>query len=327
MRLDVIIPTYNRRQLLEAALESVLRAEPPPDLTVEVTVADNDSTDGTDELVEGWRDRFGGRLHRVVVTRRGKSSALNAGIAATCGELVGMIDDDERVDPAWFRCIAEAFRDPGVDFIGGPYLPLWGAPPPAWLPLDYRGALAWVEPGDRIAPYGDGYPGILMGGNAVIRRPVLERVGAYSTDLGPTPDHRLMSCEDEDMYLRLLAAGARGMYRPDLVVHHYIPPERLTRHYFRRWCFWRGVSRGVLDRTQPASVVYLAGIPRYLFGKAARAAGRLATAPLRPRRESRRIFSDELTLWDLTGFFYGKHLYRRTRRRRDTRSPMAWERR
>jgi glucosyl-dolichyl phosphate glucuronosyltransferase len=310
MRLDVIIPTHNRRALLEQTLESLVRAPVPDGLSVEVTVVDNDSTDGTVEVAHRWRERFGGRFRCLHERRGGKSHALNAGIAATTGDLVGMIDDDEQVDPEWFRCVREAFEDPTVDFIGGPYLPLWGGRQPDWLPEEYRGAVAWVEPRKRITAYGDGYPGILMGGNAVIRRTVLERVGPYAVNLGPTPRYRLMSCEDEEMYFRLLTVGARGVYRPDLVVHHYISPDRLTRHYFRRWCFWRGVSRGVLDRMRRAPVAYLAGVPRYLFGRTARALGRLLKAPFSRRREPGAVFADELTIWDLAGFVYGKHLYR-----------------
>ena len=77
-----------------------------------------------------------------------------------------------------------------------------------------------------------------------------------------------MSCEDEDTFKRLLALGARGSYRPDLIVHHYVAPERVAKGYFRRWCFWRGVSLGMLDRQQPQDVAYLLGVPRYLYGRA-----------------------------------------------------------
>ena len=52
-----------------------------------------------------------------------------------------------------------------------------------------------------------------MGGNAVIRRSMLEKVGPYKTWLGRT-DKGLLSGEDEDMYHRLLAAGARGFTYP-----------------------------------------------------------------------------------------------------------------
>jgi glycosyltransferase involved in cell wall biosynthesis len=309
MRLDVVIPTHNRAALLPRALESLLAADRPDGLDVGVTVVDNRSTDDTRGVIESFVSRFGGRLQYVYESTAGRSPALNAGIAATRGDLVGMIDDDEEVDRRWLVTIAAAFEDPATDFVGGPYLPRWGAQRPVWLGSAYGSVIGWTESGQAIQQFGPGCHAMLMGGNAVIRRPVLERVGPYSVDLGRTPGKRLMSCEDEDMFTRLLSIGDRGFYRPDLIIHHYVPPERLTKRYFRRWCFWRGVSQGLLDRRRPAPVPYLLGVPRYLIGIAMRGAVDSLRA-LFGRREPARTFQNELAWWDLAGFFYGKHVYR-----------------
>ena len=309
MRLDVLIATYNRATLLTRTLESLLAAERPAGLDVMVTVADNRSTDNTRGVVDGFKPRFDGRLQYLHESKAGRSHALNAAIAATSGELGGMLDDDEEVDRRWLVTIADAFADPSTDFIGGPYVPQWGGERPAWLGTAYKAAVGWVDGGPRIQRYGPGFDGMLMGGNAVIRRAILQRVGPYSPDLGRSSDGRLLSCEDRDMFNRLLAVGARGYYRPDLVILHYVPPERLTKRYFRRWSFWHGVSLGVLDRRQPEPVPHLIGVPRYMVGLAVRATADTVRRIVR-RREPARIFANELALWDVVGFFYGKHVYR-----------------
>ena len=309
MRLDVLIATYNRSDLLADALESVLVADRPAGWDVSVTVIDNRSTDDTKAVVESFIPRFDGRLHYLYEPQAGRSHALNAGIAATRGDLVAMIDDDEQVDRRWLVTIAEAFEDPATDFIGGPYVPRWGGERPTWLGAAYKAAVGWVDGGPHIEQYGPRFDGMLMGGNAVIRRSLLNRVGPYATDLGRSSDGRLLSCEDRDMFERLLAAGATGFYRPDLVILHYVPPERLTKKYFRRWSFWHGVSRGVLDRRRPAPVPYLLGVPRYMIGLAVRSAIDTARRIFR-RREAAHLFKNELAWWDLVGFVYGKHVYR-----------------
>jgi glycosyltransferase involved in cell wall biosynthesis len=309
MRLDVVIPTHNRAAMLPRALESLLAADRPDGLEVGVTVVDNRSTDDTREVVESFVPRFRGLLQYVYESNPGRSHALNAGIAATRDDLVGMIDDDEEVDRGWLLTIAAAFEESTTDFIGGPYVPRWGGERPVWLGTAYGSVIGWTESGQATQLFGPGCAAMLMGGNAVIRRSVLERVGPYSVDLGRTPGRRLMSCEDEDMFTRLLAIGARGFYRPDLTIHHYVPPERLTKRYFRRWCFWRGVSQGVLDRRRPAAVPYLLGVPRYMIGLAIR--GTIDTLRMVfGRRQPARTFKNELAWWDLVGFFYGKHVYR-----------------
>ncbi len=309
MRLDVIVPTFNRHTLLDKTLQSLWRAGVPQGLEVHVTVVDNNSTDRTPEVVQQWQDSFEGRLHYLFERQQGRSAALNAGIRATDGDLVGMIDDDEEIDEGWYARAHAAFSKGDLDFIGGPYVPRWGATPPDWLPMNYVGVIGWIDGGDRVVAFDKSYPGILMGGNAVLTRAILDRVGLYKTALSRT-GKRLLAGEDEDMYARLLAAGARGLYLPDLIIYHYVPPERLTKRYFRRWCFWRGVSRGMLNKVQRTPEAHLLGVPRWIYGEAARGLLRISARVIKRRREPAKHFSDELAVWDLAGFFYGKHFYR-----------------
>jgi glucosyl-dolichyl phosphate glucuronosyltransferase len=305
MTIDVILPTFNREAMLARTLDSLHRARVPAAVDVRILVVDNASSDGTRTLVRREAGRFGSRLQYLFVATPGKPHALNAGVGATDGDLVGLIDDDEEIDSGWFECIADAFADPGLDFIGGRVLPRWGAPRPAWVGDGYLGVIGWVDPGPVERPMDASYPGILMGGNAVVRRRALHAAGPYSTALNRTGT-RLLGCEDEDMYHRLLAGGAHGRYRPDLIVYHYVPAERLTKKYFRRWCYWRGVSLGVMDRDRPAAVPYLAGIPRYHIGRAIRGVpGMLGLAASPAER-----FERELAWWDVAGFLWGKHGHR-----------------
>ena len=109
MLLDVIIPTYNRHELLARTLDSLLAAQSPPGLEVQVTVVDNNSKDATRQTVESYMEKFAGRLRYVFEVRQGRSFALNAGIESTIGDLVGMIDDDEEIDHRWYSCVASTF--------------------------------------------------------------------------------------------------------------------------------------------------------------------------------------------------------------------------
>ena len=308
LRMDVLVPTHNRRTQLDRCVRSLIDADPSPWLdAVHVTVICNACADGSEDRVRELQSEFPGRISLIVERRQGKSKALNAGIAATNGDLVGMIDDDEVVDRRWVQVAGEAFRDPSLEFIGGPYVPVWPTPPPDWIPDDYRAALGAVDNGPVARPFDREFPGQMMGGNAIIRRATLQRVGPFAEYLGPGSYARLLSCEDEDMYRRLLELGARGEYLPNLVIYHYIAESRLSREYYRRWSFWRGVSLGLMDRRHPLPVAYLIGVPRYLWGRAARAAIRLALGP--HRRPPRERFGDELQIWDVAGYFYGRQVY------------------
>jgi glycosyltransferase involved in cell wall biosynthesis len=295
MNLDVIIPTYNRANLLVKTLNSLFQVAAPSDLQVVVTVVDNNSRDATAEVVQRYPARY------IFEANPGRSSALNAGITHSSGDLVAMIDDDEEIAASWYPRISDAFRHPGIDFIGGPYEPRFEVPPPKWLTGNLRGAAGWMDFGDKSQPYGPDFPGLLLGGNVVIRRSMLERIGLYNTAIGRT-GNRLMTGEDDEMYARLLKAGAHGMYFPDLVVYHWIPASRLSKNYLRRWTFWAGVSEGIREGHNYADIPRILGIPRYRFGK-------LARAPFNALRRPRTTFNQELVFWSFAGFAYGRHYY------------------
>jgi glucosyl-dolichyl phosphate glucuronosyltransferase len=306
MQLDVIIPTYNRADLLKLTLESLFAAPVPSGLEVVVNVVDNNSKDGTKRLVQSFQERFGDRIRYHFESKQGRSHALNAGIAASAGDLLGMIDDDEEIDAAWYHVVFETFSAKNVDFIGGPYVPRWAVPMPVWLPPQYGGVVGWVEGGNKEVPFDSNYPGILMGGNAVLKRSMFQKIGMYATWLGRT-DKGLLSGEDEDLYHRLLAAGAKGIYVPNLVIYHHVPPERLTKKYFRSWCFWRGVSLGLLDRKRRLPCAYLFGIPRWHYRKAAEGVVSKLTGLFVKPKDPAKAFASELGIWDCVGLLYGRH--------------------
>ena len=307
IKLDVVIPTFNRSHLLALALDSLLRAPVPTNLQVAIYVVDNNSKDDTPAVVEAKRRAAPLPIHYVLETRQGLSNARNAGIRAGEGEIVAFIDDDEEIDREWFRVLAREFAAPEVLFIGGPYLPNWVSAAPSWLPPGYPAVLGIIPPKPR-AVIDDSFKGNLMGGNCALRRSVFDRVGSYDPHLGRS-DKGLLSDEDAEFFGRVRQAGLRGVYVPDFAIHHYIAPERLTRQYYRRWVYWRAVSLGSRARQSPEPVPHLGSVPRYRIGRALR--GFLDYPRLRwLKRSGGEAFSGVLAICELAGFFYGRHLAR-----------------
>ncbi len=310
MKLDVLIATYNRCELLSRTLQSLLVGSIPPGAEVCVTVVDNNSTDTTREVVEAMMPAFGGRLLYLFEKNQGKSWALNSGIATTSGELIGIIDDDEEIDSNWFVCCFSAFADLTVDFIGGTILPNWCQPPPEWLPLDYPAIVGNVQSSDGVQQYGTAFRGVLMGGNAVIRRTLLSKLGEspYPTGLGRIG--RGMLTADDAFFQRLLEAKGRGFFKPDLIVRHYVRPEILTKRYHRRWCFWNAVSLAIQDKVKPSTDVHLLGIPRWHFRTSLIGLARWASGFVLPGVRADVAFSGQMDFVTLLGFLYGRHIFR-----------------
>lgn len=87
--LSVVIPTYQRRQLVCEAIDSVLAQE--TERTLEIIVVDDGSTDGTAEALA----RYGGQIRLLRQANRGISAARNAGMAAARGKFVALLDSDD----------------------------------------------------------------------------------------------------------------------------------------------------------------------------------------------------------------------------------------
>lgn len=306
VNLDVLICTYNRSALLRKTLDSLFRAPRPEGLRVRVYIVDNNSPDDTASVIRNLQAESPLPLHYVFEKKQGLSQARNAGLTASDGDIIGIIDDDEEVEEHWFEVIARELKDPTIHYIGGPYLANWQAPAPDWLPPGYPGVIGVMPPKHR-GRFGPDHPGMLNGGNAAIRRTVFDQVGLYSTRLGRTAKG-LLSEEDAEFFRRVLAAGISGMYVPDFAIFHHIPADRLTRKYHRSWAYWRAVSQGVLDREQREPVKYLFGVPRHRIGRAIRG---LLTMPAHRfgKNGKARAFADELAVWDLAGFLHGKHFF------------------
>ena len=308
MRLDLLLPTLRRPHLLERALASIARAEPPRRLQVAVIVINNDVRPELPGLEAALAAvPFPARvLHEP---QPGKSAALNTGIMASKADYLGFVDDDEELAPDWFRVVEDALDTDPADFLGGPIRLRPGCEFPTWLPTTYPAVVGSAESGVTELPYGPTFPGMLKGGNAVISRAALDRVGLYDPDLGPRLDRRLFSCEDEDMYVRLVDSGARGRYLPNLIVYHCVHAERLRKRYYRAWAFWNGASKGVLDLRHPTRLPQIAGVPRYAYGDAVRGLGTWCRTIARGGPEHVRMAA-ELPLWHLVGRLYGRHLQR-----------------
>jgi glycosyltransferase involved in cell wall biosynthesis len=303
LNLDVVVPTYNRSDLLRLTLASLLAATVPAELNITIYVVDNNSIDDTGAVVKEMQDDAKLRIVYVKEIRPGSSRSRNAGIAAGTAEIIGFIDDDEQVDEHWFQVIAEEFQNKDTDFIGGPYLANCAFPMPPWLPPGYHGVIGVMPPRARTRMTRE-FSGNLQGGNAVIRRAVFDQLGLYNVNLGRS-GKGLLSEEDAEFYRRILAAGLCGYHVPTLIIYHHIPASRLTKKYHRSWCYWRGVSHGIADKQNKELVTYLLGVPRYRIKKAT--LGLLLMPRSLVLHSSGPDFARELALWDLLGFIRGKY--------------------
>jgi glycosyltransferase involved in cell wall biosynthesis len=311
MIISVVIATYNRARDLRETLASLSRVVTPPDSELEFVIVDNNSSDSTREVVEQARESFPYELRYEFESEQGRSAALNRAFACARGDVIVTTDDDVRVPDDWIVEIDRAFKRHRCGYIGGRVLPLWGAPPPRWLaPTSGRmwAVIALLDFGPEPAVFRSRVP---LGVNMALTREALERVGNFNARVGRKAG-TLLGQEVREWGLRARAAGVDGVYVPEVVVHHIIPAERLRKAYFRRWFYWRGISRAMMyadtgrDMESPetssidfSTVAHLCGVPRYMFRSAFAAARDMLIAAV--RRDPVTSFERELWLWFFAG--------------------------
>jgi glycosyltransferase involved in cell wall biosynthesis len=158
---SIIIPNYNYGRYLRIAIDSALAQTYAP---VEVIVVDDGSTDDSRALIEA----YGERIKPIFKANGGHGSALNAGYAASSGNIVIFLDADDEVMPDAVEEVVKAWR-PGVakaqfqlEMVDERGQPLGERVPPfdRYLPSgDIR---------ERIVRYGE-YPSSPCSGNAYSR--------------------------------------------------------------------------------------------------------------------------------------------------------------
>jgi N-acetylglucosaminyl-diphospho-decaprenol L-rhamnosyltransferase len=199
MQVSVVIPTFDARDLLERALESLVRQTVP----VEIVVVDNASHDGTRAMVE---QRF--PAVRVVANDRnlGFGRAINRGaVAAGAADVIVLVNNDAVCAPDFVERIVEPFSDPSVGMVAG--VLLQGSAPElvdsAGIELDTTlrsWDILWNEPVECLA--GAPPPVGPCGGAAAYRLGAFRSVGGFDEAF-------FAYWEDVDLALRLRLAGWR----------------------------------------------------------------------------------------------------------------------
>jgi glycosyltransferase involved in cell wall biosynthesis/peptidoglycan/xylan/chitin deacetylase (PgdA/CDA1 family) len=223
MRFSVVIPTYERREIV---LRNVQALERQTLRDFEVIVVVDGSTDGTTEALRSLELSF--PLTVVEQPNCGQAEARNAGAAVARGDVLLFLDDDMEADPA---LLAEHDRSQrkGIDLVLG-HVPLHPASPENLLSW---GAGLWADARkERLtAPGAEVRTDDLITGQCSIARRVFEKLGGFD---GSFTREGLFGGEDIDFGYRLLKAGYRVSFDPEAISYQFYdvdPAAYLERAY------------------------------------------------------------------------------------------------
>ncbi len=229
---SVIIPTYNRRNLVREAIASVL-AQSFSDF--ELIVVDDGSNDGTAEAVH----EFPG-VRYVYQPNRGVSAARNLAVSLSQGELIAFLDSDDLWQPRKLEQQVAFFVEHAEAQI-------------------CQTEELWLRNGVRVNPHnkhrktgGDIFARslelcLVSPSTVMLRRELFERTGGF--------DEALPACEDYDLWLRIAATMPIHLIETPLVIKRGGHVDQLSHKFwgmdrFRVTALCKLLASGVLSEEQ-----------------------------------------------------------------------------
>jgi succinoglycan biosynthesis protein ExoM len=223
--ITVVIPTYNRCEMLGDALASLFLQETCGEFTFEIVVVDNASTDDTKTVVQEAAAISPVPLRHIYHEVPGDAPSRNRGIAESRGEWVAFFDDDELAAPDWLRKLRQAAQESGASVIGGGVqLDMPADVRRRFGPFVRRTSFRETDDSTGLRFYdGKAIPGCA---NALVARRVFDTVGCFDESM-------THGGSDSDFFRRVKSAGEAMCYAPRAVIFHRISTNRLTPEYFR----------------------------------------------------------------------------------------------
>lgn len=201
LSITAIIPLYNGKKFIRAALESVLAQERAAD---EIIVVDDGSTDDGATIVQEMATSHPS-IKLLSKPNGGQSSARNFGVRHSTGDLIALLDQDDLWYPHHLRLLEVPFSEPHSLPLGWVYSNLDYA--------DINGRMVCREVLSTLRTNEHPKQSVeaclrqdmfVLPGASLISRAAFDKVGGF--------DEQFVGYEDDDLFLRLFCAGFRNVY-------------------------------------------------------------------------------------------------------------------
>ncbi|MCF7917231.1 MAG: glycosyltransferase [Candidatus Omnitrophica bacterium] len=179
---SIIIPTYNRKQFLKIAVDSVLKQTYP---NYELIIVDDGSNDSTEKFIKSYKNP---KINYYYQQNKGPASARNLGIRKAKGEFICFLDSDDRFRTDKLKISYRYIKEnPGHKIFHSEEI---------W----YRNGKFLSQKKEHKKPNGFIFKNAaklcsISISTAVIKKEVFKKIGNF--------DQNLLACEDYDFWLRV----------------------------------------------------------------------------------------------------------------------------
>ena len=208
MKASVVVTVKNEGKNLPGLLDVLIR-----DQDIEIIIVDSESTDNTEEIVNGYAKKHKGI--KLIRKRSTRGMGRNIGVENSSSELILFTDGDAIPHEGWVECMISCLSD--HDLVAGESRSLEG-----------KGTSAMP----RVKLYRNGFEITLPSMNLGIRKSLFDSLGGF--------DESFVTAEDIDLNLRAVVNGARFMECRECIVYHR---SRGGFSGLATQAFWNGYGR------------------------------------------------------------------------------------
>ncbi|MDH6409543.1 glycosyltransferase involved in cell wall biosynthesis [Aurantimicrobium minutum] len=220
LTVSAVIALYNGGDHIVEAIESILCQTIP---VLEIIIVNDGSTDNSVEVIKAYLAKNSLASKKVRILEQpnsGQGVARNAGVAASRGNLIGLLDQDDSWEPT--HC-----EELMAYFVGKPKL--------GWVYTDFNefdeeGRFIrrnFLEKQEYEVPkssiFGMIFQDLMMlPSSSLIRKEAFQSVGGF--------DSQFRGYEDDDLFFRLFVEGWSFKYHPEALVNYRIHPNNSSRN-------------------------------------------------------------------------------------------------
>ena len=224
MKLSIVVPCRNAAKTIATQLEALCHQQWRDDW--EVIVADNGSTDGTQEVVEDYYGRLPGLRLIDASKRRGAAHARNTAAKMASGEALVFCDADDEVGIGWLTAVGNALLS--HDFVAS-RMDVDKLNPP-WLAITLNN----VQGKEIRRAYYPPYLRHAGSSGMAVKKAVHDRVGGF--------DEMLREREDTDYCFRIQLQGFELHFVAEATIHiRYNEDAEVLFHQARRWAHYQAL--------------------------------------------------------------------------------------
>jgi glycosyltransferase involved in cell wall biosynthesis len=222
MKYSFVIPSYDRKDILERCIHSIERAyEVSEAVEIEILIVFC--------AINIIKSSFNLKYPDLTVTQYVKqniiSRAKNRGIERASGEYIILIDDDTTIKDDFIVTLNHLLDDEGnrskiiCPIIRDPISHACNTRNEEYMPRKYLGRVDY---------------NIFRGPAIIIEKNVLKQAGMFSEEFGPGGTYA--ACEESDLYFRIKMLDEKVLFIPELIAYHptvrIMPEDKIYRYSF-----------------------------------------------------------------------------------------------